>query len=421
MANDWFAEARYGLFIHYGLYSLLGRGEWALNREQIPLADYRKLARKFTAAKFDAGKICDLAVRAGMKYVVLTTMHHEGFRLYDSALSDFTTVKTACGRDLVRELVEAARSRGLRIGLYHTLNQWMDQPDAVAALEDKAAYEVFIRNTFDRIRELVTKFNPIDIMWYDGWWPFNAEGWRGEEMNAMVRRIQPHILFNNRNGLPGDFTTPEGHLGAPKPWRPWEACITMNNSWGFHRGDKAWKTPQQVVEMLATVAQGRGNLLFNIGPKGDGSIPEPSVRLLETVGAWLRRNGEAIFNTDLFTYDLQQKGDHRGDWNSHGPMTCRGNALYWLVQRWPGKTLNLAGLKTRVIKVTLLGTNQDLPFVQDDGKVTVTGLPLRAPDPVCPVLRFTCDSAPSVYLTGGMREPRVPHPHYDPCPSVIAH
>ena len=193
----------------------------------------------------------------------------DGFRLYDTQLSNFKSK-----RDLTAEIIAACRKRGLRIALYHSLNNWMDKPDSVDALEDKAAYEKFIANTFVRIRELVTKYNPIDTLWYDGWWPFNAEGWRGEEMNAMVRAIQPHILFNGRNGLPGDFGTPEGHVTAPTPWRPWEACITHNNSWCFHAGDHDWKRPGDLVDMLAKVAVGKGNLLFNIGPRGDGSIPE---------------------------------------------------------------------------------------------------------------------------------------------------
>lgn len=419
--TTWFETMRYGMIVHYGLYSLLGRHEWVMNREAIAPADYRKLAKRFTARSFDAEQLCDLAVRAGMRYIVFTTMHHDGFRLYDSALSDFTAAKSAAKRDLIAEVVAAARQRGLRIALYHSLNNWMDQPDAVAALEDKQAYEVFIRNTFARVRELVIKFNPIDVLWYDGWWPFNAEGWRGEQMNDMVRAIQPHILFNGRNGLPGDFATPEGHLGAPKPYRPWEACITLNNSWGFCKSDKEWKTPRQVVDMLATVAQGRGNLLMNIGPRGDGAIPEPSVKIMETVGDWLKRCGECIYDTDLFTFDLRERGDHRGDWCSHGPFTAKGNHLYLLVRRWPGSTLTIAGVQAKVERVSLLGDGRDCAFTQTDGRVVVTGLPAAAPDPLCPVLRFTCDRAPKVYLTGGLREPAAPHPHYDPCPSDLAH
>ena len=334
MKNDsaWFGEARYGLFFHYGLYSLLARGEWVWNREEIPARDYTALADRFTAEKFDADALCELAVRAGMRYVVLSTMHHEGFRLYDTALSDFNTVKTAARRDLVAELVAAARKRGLRIGLYHSLNNWYDQPDPVAALEDKAAYARCIENTFARIRELVTKFNPIDVLWYDGWWPFNAEGWQAERMNEMVREIQPHILFNGRNGLPGDFATPEGHMGAPRPWRPWEACMTLNNSWGFHAGDHDWKSPRQVVDLLAAAAQGRGNLLLNVGPRGDGSVPAETVRVLETVGDWLARcGGEAIYDTELFTFDLQERGDHRGgDRARHGDGPVRRAVIYIL-------------------------------------------------------------------------------------------
>jgi alpha-L-fucosidase len=410
------------MIVHYGLYSLLGRHEWVMNREQIPPAEYRKLADRFTAKAFDAEALCDLAVKAGMRYMVFTTMHHDGFRLYNTALSDFNSVTSAAKRDIVKEVVTAARKRGLRIVLYHSLNNWMDQPDAVAALEDPAAYETFMRNTFARLRELVTTFNPIDVLWYDGWWPFNAEQWRGEAMNKMVREIQPHILFNGRNGLPGDFATPEGHLGAPNPWRPWEACITLNNSWGYCESDTEWKTPRQVIDMLATVAQGRGNLLLNIGPRGDGSIPEASVKVLEEVGAWLKRGGEeCIFGTDSFTFNLRERGEHRGDWTPLGPMTAKGKNLYVLVRHWPGERLVLGGLKSRVLRATLLGSNRDLAFTQEPTRLTVTGLPVAAPDPLCPIIRFECDQAPEAYLTGGMRVPRVPHPHYDPCPSDIVH
>ncbi len=420
---DWFAEARYGMFIHYGLYSLLGRGEWVWNREEIPMAEYTALADRFTAQKFDADALCDLAVRAGMRYVVLTTMHHEGFRLYDTALSPFNTVKTAARRDLVAELVTAARKRGLRIGLYHSLNNWHDQPDQVAALEDKAAYAQCTENTFARLRELVTKFNPIDVLWYDGWWPFNAEGWQGERMNAMVSAIQPHILFNGRNALPGDFATPEGHMGAPHPWRPWEACMTLNHSWGFNGGDHEWKSPTQVVDLLASAAQGRGNLLLNIGPHGDGSVPEESVRVLETVGAWLKRcGGEAIYGTELFTYDAYVRGNHRGDWCSHGTFTVRENCLHLLVRRWPGSVLTFGGMQAKVKSVQVLGTSgRPVAFKQEGTRVTLSGLPDTPPDPLCPVLRIECDRAPALYQSGGLRIPKVPHPHYDPAPSDIQH
>ena len=415
----WLHCARFGLFVHYGLYSQLERGEWVMNRERLSQDEMRGLFDRFTADRFDADRICDLAVAAGMRYVNLTTMHHDGFRLYDTELSDFNA-KRACGRDLVEEFVTAARARDLRISLYHSLNNWTDRPDAVDALENDDAYEEFIAGVFARVRELVTRFNPIDVMWYDGWWPFNAERWRGEEMNAMAREIQPHILFNGRNGLPGDFGTPEGHMSAPQPWRPWEGCMTLNDHWGYHRGDHNWKSPTEVIGLLATAASGNGNLLLNIGPRGDGSVPERSVEILEEVGRWVSAHGESVFDTDLFTYDLMSRKGHNGDWNSNGPFTLRGRSLYQLVRYWPGGRLVVAGLDTEVENVELLNVGP-CQFTQEDRRVTVTGLPDAQPDPVCPVLRFDCRDVPEMYLAGGMRIPNAPHPPYDPCQSEIVH
>ena len=426
---DWFVDARYGLFIHYGLYSLTERGEWVWSREETPFGEYVAMKDQFTAEKFDAEALCDLAVRAGMKYIVLTTMHHEGFRLYDTELTDFNSVKSPAGRDLTAEIIAAARKRGLHIGLYHSLNNLYDQPDSVAALESKEDQETFIENTFVRIKELVTKYNPIDVLWYDGWWPFNAEGWQAERMNEMVREIQPHILFNGRNGLPGDFATPEGHMGAPTPWRPWEACMSVNNSnnWGFHRGETDWKTPQQVVDLLTQAAQGVGNFLLNVGPRPDGSVPEQAVEVLETVGDWLKRCGEeAIFGTERFTFGLEeqsdQRGESRGDWCNHGSFTAKGNNLYLMARRWSGSELILGGFQMNVTRVVLLGDEErEVEFKQDGTRIVLTGLPVDVPDPVCPVIRFECNSAPELYQCGGRTVPSVPHPHYDPCPSDIQH
>ncbi len=417
--GGWFSELRYGLFMHYGLYSLLGRGEWALNREQIPVAEYKKLKDKFTAEKFDAEKICDLAVKAGMRYVNITTMHHDGFCLYDTKLTDFNSVNSPAKRDLVAETVAAARKRGLKIELYHSLNNWTEKPDAVDALESRKAYNKFIDNTFERILELVTMFNPIDVLWYDGWWPFDAKGWHAEEMNKMVRSIQPHIIFNGRNGLPGDFSTPEGHLGAPKPWRPWEACICLNNSWAHFINDNEWKNPSQVVDMLSTVARGEGNLLLDVGPLPDGSFPRQAIEILTKTGAWLRKHGECVYDTDLFTMDLHVREGHRADWNHFGPTTASGDNLYLFARRWPGKVLNFGGLQCKVKKVSLLGTGKTFNFRQDKNRVVVTGLPEKQPDPICPVIKFECDGPPVIYQTGGLRIPRVKHPHYDPCPSDL--
>lgn len=418
--TDWFVKARFGLFIHYGLYSILERGEWVMNRERLSGEEMLALAKQFNPVNFDTDRICDLAVNAGMRYINLTTMHHEGFRLYDTELSDFNA-KHYTGRDLVEEIVDAARKRGLKVSLYHSLNNWTDKPDAVDALESKDAYEEFIGNTFARIKELVTRFNPIDVMWYDGWWPFNADRWQAKKMNAMVRKIQPHILFNGRNGLPGDFGTPEGHMSAPSPWRPWEGCITFNDHWSYHCGDHHWKGADEVVSLLATAAADCGNLMLNIGPRADGSIPEASVEILSRVGRWMEGNGEAVRDTDRFTFGLMKREGHAGDWSHQGPFTRKGKCLYHLVRYWPGSRLVVAGLNTKVKQVSFLHSGQALKFTQQNGKVIVHDLPEAAPDPICTVIKFVCADVPEMYLAGGMRIPGVAHPPYDPCPSDIQH
>lgn len=413
-----FTELRYGMFVHFGLFSLMARGEWVMNREQIPPAEMDAVAAEFNPELFDAEAVCDLAVAGGMKYLVFTTMHHDGFRLYDTKLSPHNSMNR-CGRDFVAEILGAARKRGLKTGLYHSLNNWYDQPDAPAALEDPNAYEIFIANTFARLEELTAKYRPFDILWYDGWWPFNAEGWQGERMNTAMRKIQPHLIFNGRNGLPGDFGTPEGHISAPTPWRPWEACMTLNDHWGYHRHDLNWKSPLEVVKMLLACANGNGNLLLNIGPRGDGSIPEASVEIVRKVGQWLRDGGEeAVTGNDLVTFGpmLRREGDN-GDWDGAGTFTMSGNNLFFTMLYQPGAKWVFTGLETRVEKVSCRPCGE-LNFRQDGGKVEID-LPPELDAMFAPVLKLECTAAPSIYRTGGMRIPQIEHPRYDPCPPDI--
>ena len=391
-----------------------------MNREMIPPREYRKLMSRFTAEKFNADALCALAAGNGMRYIVFTTMHHDGFRMYDSVRSKYNVMHTPAGRDLTAEIIKAAAKHNLKIGLYHSLNNWHDSPDGVKALEDKKAYAVFIKNTFERIRELVTKFNPIDILWYDGWWPYDAAGWKAEEMNAMVKSIQPKILFNGRNCLPGDFATPEGHLSAPRPWRPWEACIPTNNSWGYCKGDRDWKNPRQILDLLITAAQGRGNLLLNIGLCPDGSVPEKAKDIIQKTGAWLSKYGQCVYHSDLFQFDPYVRKDFNGDWAAQGQYTVFGKSLFLMVRRWPGKELTIGGIQCRVKKTVLLGAaGKTCSFTQKGQVVTVHGLPEQSPDPLCPVIRFDLSRVPTVYQTAGMRIPKVPHPHYDPVKSDI--
>ncbi|MHB9024431.1 MAG: alpha-L-fucosidase [Armatimonadota bacterium] len=406
----WMREARLGMFVHWGLYSLLGRGEWTMNRERIPIPEYEKLVDQFTADKFDADALAGLACELGAKYMIFTTKHHEGFCLFDSQLTDYTSVKRGPKRDFVQEVVDACRRAGLRIALYFSLNDWHHQPDATDALENPEAYEKFIAYVHGQVRELMTNYGKIDTMWYDGWWPFDARGWKAEEMNAMVRALQPHILFNNRNALPGDFATPEQHV-TPTPGRLWEACMTLNDNWAYANNDENWKSPRQVLDYVLTAAQFQGNLVINVGPRADGSIPDIYHQTFSAIGDVVRANTEAYINTDY----------HDMDWACIGKFTQKGNTAFLHVLRWPGDTITIAGLECRAKSARILASGAPVSFSQVEDKLVLSGLPATAPNSLDTVIAIEMDRTPRRYLTGGMRVPNVPHCQYDPVdPNMLA-
>jgi len=418
---QWFLSARYGLNIQYGLYSLLERGEWVLNRERIPVDEYKKLADVFTAEKMDFDELLKHARRDwGMRYAVLTCKHHEGFCLYDSELTDFTAPKTRCGRDLVGEFVEACRKHGLRIALYHSLNDWTHTPDSVDALErPETCYQPFIDFVHGQIREILTKYGKIDVLWYDGWWPFDGKGWQAEKLNSMARSLQPGILVNGRCGIPGDFETPEGHVQPAPPGQLWEAYLNLNNNGGYHKGDNNWKSPETIAETLRQCAAGQGNLLLNLGPKGDGSIPEPWRMCVEKVGAWLHKNGESIYTNERFTSSLHQSEHSRSDWTHHGRFTATSRAFYWHISNWPGNPLVLSGVQCKVCNVSALATGEVYPFQQEGDRVVIQNVPEHLDSTMPMVLRFLTDDKPRLYNCGGSTIPKVPHCRYDPLPSEL--
>ena len=415
---EWFQNARFGLLIQYGLYSLLGRGEWVMNREGIPPEEYAKLADRFTAENFNADELIRKAKSWGMHYAVFYAKHHEGFCLYDSTHTDFNTVKTAAKRDLLAEFVAACRQHGLKVGIAHTLNDWSAKPDAVDALENPAKhYQPFIDSVHAQIREVMTNYGKIDILWYDGWWPFDGQGWQAEKMNKMVRALQPDILINGRCGLKGDFQTPERQIQSFR--EPWEACFPISAVWSWHPGDDNWLRPKAIAEMLRKCSAGHGNLLLNVGPRGDGSIPEEFTSRLDKVGAWLERNGEAIFNTERFEWYLRDAADGRAEWNPSGGFTASGNCFYWHLHSWPGAEMPMGGVRSEVLEVTDLSTGKKHPFTQMGDRITVTGFPAKVDLEMPRVIRFRTRGKPLLRLCGGMRLPKVPHCHYDPLPSEM--
>ena len=380
---QWWHEAKFGMFIHWGLYSVLGRHEWVMENEGISVAEYEQVAKRFNPKPNAARDWAKLAKRAGMKYMVMTTKHHEGFCLFDTKTTNFCAPKQKVGRDLVKEYVEAARAEGLRVGFYYSLMDW-HHPDGARCEGDEAARQRFVEYIHTHLRELMTNYGKVDILWYDVSWPLDAKGWESERMNKMVFELQPDIIVNNRNKLPGDFATPEQRIQAEEGDRAWEACMTMNDSWGYQAADDAWKSPKQVIRNVISCARDGGNYLINIGPKPDGSVPEESVRILTTVGQWMDKNGQAIYGTDR----CQPRR------SNYASFTRKGNTLFANVHFWPGDTVVISGLMTKVKSARLLATGQQVEFQQDRIRVRFTGLPQRAPDSPITTLAIECESEP---------------------------
>ena len=378
---QWWHEARFGMFIHWGLYSTLGRHEWVMEDEGIPVAEYEQLARNFKPKPNAARAWARLAKQAGQKYMVMTTKHHEGFCLFNSKLTDYCAPKQGPGRDLVAEYVEAARAEGRRVGFYYSLMDW-HHPDGARCATDEQARRRFVDYIHGQIRELLTNYGTIDVLWYDVSWPLDAKGWESEKMNEMVFQLQPNIIVNNRNQLPGDFATPEQRIEADK--RAWESCMTMNDSWGYQRADDDWKTPKTVVRNLVTCARDTGNYLLNIGPKPDGSIPEESIAILTSVGKWMDRNGESIYRTEMCQ---PRRSNYAG-------FTRHGNTLYMHVHFWPGETVTLGGLMSTVKSARLLATGKEVKFEQDQFRVRFLNLPARAPDEPVTTIAIECAGEP---------------------------
>ena len=396
---QWWHQAKFGMFIHWGLYSVIGQHEWVKEHEGVPILQYELLAKNFHPKPDAARDWARLAKRAGQKYMVMTTKHHEGFCNWDTKLTDYNAKQQGPGRDLVREYVEAARAEGLRVGFYYSLMDW-HHPDGAICKTDEAARRRFVDYTHGLIRELMTNYGKIDILWYDVSWPLNKDQWESEKMNAMVFDLQPEIIVNNRNGLEGDFATPEQRIEASAAGRAWESCMTLNNSWGYNKADNQWKTPKTIVDNLITCARGGGNYLLNIGPERDGSVPEPSIEILDAVGKWLDTNGYAIYGTERGTLNADASCNY----------SRRGNTLFVHVYNWPGHTpasewltfyqpetvVAIGGLKPKVLSARVHKTGQKVEFTQDEFTFRMTGLPLEAPDLPATVIEVECDGEPIV-------------------------
>lgn len=412
--SEWFDHDRFGMFIHFGLYAMAARHEWVMSIEERDAADYERYAQYFDPDLFDAAAFARLAKDAGMTYVVLTTKHHEGFCLWDTALSDYSAPHS-CGRDLVREFVDAVRAEGLKVGFYHSLLDWhhpdytvderhplRNHPDLGGVDRDKdmARYRDYLHR---QVRELLSNYGQIDYLFYDFTFPGDfgkgPEDWKAEELLAMTRELQPGIIVNDRLGIPGDLVTPEQYQpDSPmtdddgNPVR-WEACQTLNGSWGYDRDNLDFKSTHMLLSMLVdSVAKG-GNLLLNIGPNGRGAVRDEDTQRLAEIGRWMRLHKRSIHGAGPATALTAPAGT---------VMTQRENRVYVHFLAWPLKHLHLRNAGGRIAYAQLLNDGSEVSFEETDpqakawntnvgglepGTVTFT-LPVRNPDPWIPVLEI---------------------------------
>ncbi len=407
----WWRGAKLGLFVHWGCYSTLARGEQVILRDHMPLDEYMKIAADFKPAADWADRLAEQAVRMGAKYVVLTTRHHDGYCLFDTGTDDFNAVKTGPGRDLIREYVQALRRHHLKVGLYYSIVNWRWR-----GFWDPARYPEDLpkitRQVHDQVKELMTHYDKIDILWYDvsavpgsstpgahGYQraplgPTSAEFYRSQKLNAMVRALQPHILINNRSGTPEDFGTPEQHVTAEGEGRAWEACMTKNfaPNWACVNHSVADKSAGQILYHLMDAVRKGGNFLFNIGPDTQGYVTPRDRAALDLIGSWLRRNGAAVFDTNGDSITL---GNGQGACYHYGMFTTRGTTAYLTLFFYPRDYLVVSKVGGGLKSATILATGQPLKVEPlRNHRYRISGLPRDMPDELASVLKLEFEQTP---------------------------
>jgi alpha-L-fucosidase len=409
---QWWSEARFGMFIHWGLYAQDGcfwkgqdgKTEHMMRHLQIPVAEYEKIATEFNPVKFSAEEWVQVAKRAGMKYLVITTKHHDGFAMFQSPSHDYNIVKrTPWGRDPIRELAEACRKHGLKFGVYYSLGRDWHDPDVPTSVkadgnrrsntwdfpdEDAKDFtKYFERKVKPQVTELLTQYGPIAVMWFDT--PERISRAQSEELVQLIRRLQPDCIVNARVGNRlGDYAVQEQKIPASGDPQPWETCLTLNRHWGYKKGDEQWKPTATLIHNLIDVASKGGNFLLNVGPTGEGIIPVPSVERLQEIGTWLEVNGAAIYGTTASPF--ANLGWGRCTVKSSGAETT----LYLHVFDWPANgELLVPALTNEVVSATLLASRKTLA-VRTTAAGLSLALPGAAPDPVSTTIALTIKGQP---------------------------
>jgi alpha-L-fucosidase len=395
----WFHEAKYGLFIHWGLYAIPagewkgaripGIGEWIMNRARIPVSEYEALAKQFDPVKFDAGAWVRLAKDAGMKYIVITSKHHDGFALYDSKVSRYDVVDaTPFKRDVLKELAEACAKQGMRLGFYYSQAQDWHDPNGAGNTwdfgpDEKKDFDKYLREKAEpQVRELLTGYGPVALVWFDTPRMMTAD--RSQRFTDLVRSLQPATLIDGRLGAAGDYMTTGDNVIPPAVQADaYEVPATINHTWGYRKDDRDWKSAGDITFKLVDIVSKGGNYLLNVGPMADGVIPQPSQDVLRTVGAWLKVNGEAVYGAGATPF-----GDELGEPSAKGTKDLRGQPLVlarteYRVTTKPGKLFftffqeprvpfELPAMKNAVTNVYQLADKKAVETKRDNGKVLLT-------------------------------------------------
>jgi alpha-L-fucosidase len=372
---QWFADAKFGIFIHFGIYAVDGIAEsWSFFDGDISYADYMKQLKGFTASHYDPQAWADLIKASGARYAVMTTKHHDGVALWDTQQGLNVVKDTPAKRDLVAPFVAALRKDGLKVGLYYSLIDW-SSADYPAFTKTKTRYEIkndparwnrFVAYYQNQLRDLMDRYNP-DLYWFDGGWEHSAEEWHSKQTRDMIFAHNPNAIINSRLPGYGDYGTPEQGVPITRPPDPyWELCMTINDSWGWQPRDRDFKTPNELIRMLADTLDMGGNLLLDIGPRADGTIPQEEVSTLKEIGRWVHRNSEAIYGS--------QAGIPKDYYYGDSTTSKDGKTLYLFVTGKPNGPLLVKGLQNRVLSARALGSDATLK-THISGKWSSTGAP----------------------------------------------
>lgn len=395
---QWWTDAKFGMFIHWGVYSvpagtyqgkpIPGIGEWIMNSGKIPVAEYKEYAKQFNPVKYDPKAWVKMAKAAGMKYIVITSKHHDGFALFDSKVTDWDVVDaTPYGKDLLEPLAEACRKEGIKLGFYYSQAQDWNNPGGAASgghwdeAQNGSMDEYLDKIAVPQVREILSRYGDISILWWDT--PYDMTRERAEKFLPILEE-HPNMITNNRlgGGINGDTETPEQFIPATGfPGRHWEVCMTMNDTWGYKSYDHNFKTPETLIRNLLDIASKGGNFLLNVGPTAEGEFPPESVDILAKMGQWMKVNGEAVYGTKASPWGLFPWG------RCTKKETKEGTTLYFSVFEWPadGK-LVIPELRTQVISAKLLANGAAIKTSAGNDGLTIF-LPAKAPDPVASVIK----------------------------------